>query len=73
MEKKGIPHKPAYFVEDVNTADPGVVYYKYNGLYFEKDRLEGNWSRLPDLYNEQYPEDFDEVMETKHIKNKSKK
>lgn len=54
-EKYGIIPKPNYFEEWVNPHDPENLYFRYNGKYFEKDRLEGNWSHLPDIYSEKLP------------------
>jgi hypothetical protein len=36
------------------------VYYRYNGKYFEHDRIKRDWSRLPDLYSERLPEEVEE-------------
>ena len=45
-------HQPKYFdvvkIDEINKK----AFYKYNGLYFERDRLNQDWSRLPDIYNE---------------------
>lgn len=60
MEKHGQEHKPKYFDEWKNPEDPDNIYYIYNGLYFEKDRKERNWQRLPDLYSEQLPPEIEE-------------
>ena len=54
-EKNGIEHKPSYFEEWENPDDNNMIYWKYNGLYFEKDRKEKNWSRLPDLFSDKLP------------------
>jgi hypothetical protein len=54
-EKNNITHKPAYFDEWKNPDDPEQLYYKYNGLYFENDRKELDWSRLPDIYSDKLP------------------
>ncbi len=59
MEKKGIEYKPVYFDGWKNPDDPSQIYYRYNGTYFEKDRKEGNWGRLPDIFNEKYPDDYE--------------
>ena len=48
-EKFHIDHKTVYFDEWKNPED-GLIYYRYNGTYFEQDRKTRNWSRLPDLY-----------------------
>jgi hypothetical protein len=55
MEKNKVEYKPKYFEPWTNPDDPNQVYYKYNCLYFEKDRPEKDWSRLPDLYSDQLP------------------
>jgi len=54
-EKTKTQVKPFYFEEWENPDDPTKVYYKYNNLYFEKDRVERNWSRLPDIFGESLP------------------
>lgn len=54
-EKNNFEPKPYYFEEWQNPDDPSQVYYKYNGLYFEKDSREKDWSRLPDLYSDKMP------------------
>jgi len=56
MEKEGQVHKPKYFSEYIHK--PAIPEgkgqehreYRYNCLYFEKDREERNWSRLPDIF-----------------------
>ena len=60
MEKNKITFKPAYFDLWKNPDDPNEVSYRYNGQYFEKDRKEGNWERLPDLYSENLPPEVEE-------------
>ncbi len=55
MEKNKLEHKPKYFEVWNNPDDTSQIYYKYNGLYFEKERVEKDWSRLPDLYSEKLP------------------
>ena len=69
MEKKGEEHKPAYFVEWKNPDDPKLTYYKYNKQYFEQDRVQKSWARLPDIYTEKYPEDFAQY-DTKEVNTK---
>ena len=59
-EKHGITPKPFYFDEYENPDDPGVTYYRYNGKYFEQDRKELNWARLPDLYSDKLPPPVEE-------------
>ena len=49
MEEQGLEHKPAYFVPFHNPEDD-QTYFVYNGLYFEKDRSQQEWSRLPDIF-----------------------
>ena len=51
-EKHKIEHMPKYFERWQNPDDPNHEYYRYNGLYFENDRIKGDWTRLPDLYSE---------------------
>jgi hypothetical protein len=61
METASARHVPSYFVEspfqscDPNFKDNGIPQYRYNGLYFEKDRVTLDWSRLPDIYSETIP------------------
>jgi hypothetical protein len=55
-EKHNITHKPIYFEEWVNPNDDNQVYYRYNGQYWEKDRQNKDWSRLPDIYSDQLPQ-----------------
>lgn len=59
-EKHNIIPKPAYFDEYKNPYDPDPVYYKYNGKYFERDRLSRDWSRLPDIYSDKLPPEVEE-------------
>jgi hypothetical protein len=59
----GIEPKPYYFDEWQNPDDPTQTYYKYNGLYFEKDSKDRNWSRLPDLYTENLPAEIAEFAQ----------
>ena len=49
-------HQPRYFKKWRNPAD-NEEYWIYNNLYFENDRLKQDWSNLPDIYGETYPED----------------
>lgn len=44
----------------MNPDHPEETYYRYTGLYFEKDRKERNWSRLPDLYSDKLPPEVEE-------------
>ena len=60
-EKHKIEPKPFYFDEWKNPDDPTQTYYKYNGKYFEEDRKRKDWSRLPDLYSEDIPEEVRKV------------
>ncbi len=59
-EKSKIEHKPAYFEEWKNPEDPEQTYFRYNGRYWEEDRLKRDWSRLPDLYSENLPPEVEE-------------
>ena len=54
-EKLGVEHKPVYFEQWMNPDDDSLTYYRYNGQYFEKDRKDQTWSRLPDLYSDKRP------------------
>ena len=51
-ESNQIEPEPHYFEKWSNPDDSSQTYYLYNGLYFEKDRIENYWGRLPDLYGE---------------------
>jgi len=62
-EKNHIDHKPAYFVEWANPDDENQIYFRYNNLYWEKDRATHDWGRLPDLYSEQLAEEVQEFLE----------
>ena len=63
-EKMGIHHKTVYFDEWRNPEDKDEVYFRYNGTYFEKDRKNQDWSRVPDLYSEK----MDKEIEEFHLK-----
>jgi hypothetical protein len=54
-EKHNITPKPTYFEEWKNPYDPNELYYKYNNTYWEKDRKNLDWSRLPDIYSDKLP------------------
>ena len=70
MEKNGIEHKPKYFepwTDPPSAGNPSVkhtqndpIQYKYNGLYFEKDRKNKDWSRLPDLFSDKLPDGIEQ-------------
>ncbi len=60
-EKNKIEFKPSYFDEWKNPDDPEQTYYRYNGKYFEVDRKNKDWSRLPDIYSEQLPPEVEEL------------
>ena len=45
-----------------NPDDPTKVYYKYNNLYFEKDRVDKDWSRLPEIFGESLPPEIEEFQ-----------
>ncbi len=64
-EKHEITPKPLYFEEWHNPDDPDKIYYRYNGLYFEKDRPTKDWSRLPDLFTEKLPPEIEEFSQKK--------
>ena len=53
-EKNKIEHKPAYFEEWHNPEDD-QIYFRYNHKYFEEDRKNRDWSKLPDLFSEHIP------------------
>jgi hypothetical protein len=73
MEKKSITYKPQYFDEWQNPDDPSQTYYRYNGLYFEKDRKERNWERLPDIFTDKLPDDFETYVKAEPDKKAKKK
>jgi oxysterol-binding protein 1 len=54
-EKHHIVPKPFFFDEWTNPEDPEQTYYRYNERYFEKERPETDWRRLPDLFSEKLP------------------
>lgn len=56
-ETNGIEHKPAYFKEWMNPED-GQKYFIYNYEYWEKDKKERKWDRLPDLFSEKLPREM---------------
>ena len=62
IDKKGIVSKPYYFDEWTNPDDTSRIYYRYNGTYFERDRKAKDWSRLPDIFTERLPDDFESFM-----------
>ena len=70
-EKNKIENKPAYFEEWRNPEDPEQTYYRYNGKYWEQDRMKKDWSRLPDLYSDKMPPS--EVEEAAGVTQKKKK
>lgn len=72
MEKKEIKYVPKYFkiwdkphssLENsaLKKSEKDQVQYKYNGMYFEKDRVSKDWSRLPDLFSEILPFEMDQL------------
>ncbi|CDW74380.1 oxysterol-binding protein [Stylonychia lemnae] len=63
-EKNNILYKPVYFEERFNPED-NQMYFMYNGTYFEKDRPEQNWAKLPDLYSEKLPTEVEEFEKKK--------
>jgi hypothetical protein len=64
-EKNKIEHKTAYFEPYVNDDDGGIIDYYYTGEYFEKDRKEKDWSRLPDIYGTDLPSEIEEFIKSK--------
>ena len=68
MEKHNLKYEPKYFQvwekpystqnPSVKTNETNLIQYIYNGLYFEKDRKEKNWSRLPDIFSDKLPFDI---------------
>lgn len=53
-ETLNMEYQPAYFVQELNPED-GQMYWKYNFKYFEQDRKNQDWSRLPDLFTDKLP------------------
>jgi hypothetical protein len=45
-----------YFTKWHNPSDD-QEYWRYNGEYFEKDRLNKDWSRNHDIYGDAYSEE----------------
>lgn len=46
----------------MNPDDPNMTYYRYNGLYFEKDRKDKDWSRLSDIFGDQLPDEVQDFI-----------
>jgi hypothetical protein len=63
-EKFNIEHRPCYFEEWTNPDHDSEVYYRYNGKYWENDRINKDWSRLPDLYTDKLPPKIQEFIDT---------
>ena len=55
-EARGYHHEPRYFKRMINPSDK-QEYWVYNEQYFEHDRPKQDWSRLPDIYSDTYPEE----------------
>jgi hypothetical protein len=55
-EARGLHHEPRYFKQWHNPSD-GLDYWVYNGQYFEQDRQKQDWSRLPDIFSDNIPEE----------------
>lgn len=53
----GQSHEPRYFVKYKNEHHEGKEYWRYNNLYFEKDRAEQDWSQLPDIFGYEFPKE----------------
>lgn len=53
-EKNNNPHVPKYFEEVYNKEDD-QKYWRYTHKYFENDRKNQDWSKLPDLFTEKLP------------------
>lgn len=47
---------PRYFKIEQNDRDD-LDYWVYKFNYFEEDRLNQDWSNLPDLFSEEFPEE----------------
>ena len=51
-EANKMEHKPAYF-EPKHIEQDDQIYFVYTQNYFEQDRKNQDWSRLPDLFSEE--------------------
>ena len=49
--------EPKYFTKWRNPSD-NLEYFVYNDMYFEHDRPKQDWSRLPDIYSDNYPDEI---------------
>lgn len=67
-EHNAIEHKPFYFEEWANPDDDNQIYFRYNGTYWDKDRKEKDWSRLPDLYSETLPPEIQAFTDAENKK-----
>ena len=65
LEHKKIAYKAAFFDEYKNPNDKDEVYYKYNGTYWERDRKDRNWGRLPDIYSDKLSPELQEFLNQK--------
>lgn len=54
-EENSIEHRPMYFKEWTNPHDGDKTYWVYNNEYWEKDRKNLDWSRLPDIFTDALP------------------
>ena len=67
-EKNNITPQPFYFDIIDNPDDPSQKYYKYNYKYFEHDRPNKDWRRLPDLFSEKLPPEIEAFEASKKKK-----
>ncbi len=67
-EKHKIEQKPFYFDEWKNPDDDSLIYYRYNGKYWENDRVKKDWSRLPDLYSDKLPAEIENFLRQEDTK-----
>jgi hypothetical protein len=56
-EANGKHHEPRYFEKYINPSDE-KEYWRYNNLYYERDRLKQDWSALPDIFSYDFPEEL---------------
>jgi hypothetical protein len=71
MDKTKTEHVPAYFVKKYNEIDQ-KDYWIYNEKYWEEDRPQQNWERLPDIFSSNYQDEIVEYLPEKIKKNLKK-
>ena len=68
-EALGKHHEPRYFTKYRNLNDD-QDYWKYNNLYFEKDRLNQDWSSLPDIFSYDFSDEVKPYIVGKYNESK---